>query len=140
MRFWLILAALAAPLLVAARDMTDTAIRAVLEKQVADWNHGEIHSFVLSYAEKCTFVGKTVVEGRAAVEERYKRNYASAAAMGHLTFSELKIKRIEAKIAIVTGAFHLQRSTAGGGDASGIFSLVFERQAGIWRIVLDHTS
>jgi len=139
MRFGLLILALLASPLVFAADDAD-AIRAVLDKQVADWNRGDIPAFVQSYAENCTFVGKTVVEGRAGVEERYHRNYPNAAAMGQLTFSELKIKKIDDRVAIVTGAFHLQREKTAGGDANGIFSLVFERRSGIWRIMLDHTS
>ena len=118
----------------------DSAIRGVLQEQVEDWNRGDITAFVLGYAENCTFVGTAVTEGRAHVEERYRRNYSSPAAMGHLTFSDLKIKKIDNRVSLVTGAFHLQRSVEGGGDKSGIFSLVFERQRGHWRIVLDHTS
>ena len=63
--------------------MTSVAIRAVLDKQVADWNRGDIPAFVQTYAEQCTFVGKTVVEGRAGVEARYRKAYPNAAAMGH---------------------------------------------------------
>ncbi len=118
----------------------DQQIRAVLDKQVSDWNRGDIPAFVQSYAEHCTFIGKSLAEGRAAVEERYHRTYATPAAMGHLTFTDLKIKKIDNRVAIVTGAYHLQRVINGGGDANGLFSLVFERQSGIWRIVLDHTS
>jgi hypothetical protein len=57
-----------------------------------------------------------------------------------LTFTDLKIKQIDQHVAIVTGAYHLQRDTAAGGAASGLFSLVLERQGKIWRIILDHTS
>jgi uncharacterized protein (TIGR02246 family) len=133
-------ALLLAPALAAGEDRVETAIRGVLQKQVEDWNRGDIAAFVLGYAEKCTFVGTAVTEGRAHVEERYRRAYTSPAAMGHLTFSDLKIRKIDNHVALVTGAFHLQRATEGGGDKSGIFSLVFERQRGHWRIVLDHTS
>jgi ketosteroid isomerase-like protein len=42
--------------------------------------------------------------------------------------------------AVVTGHFHLTRSAAGGGDASGVFSLVFEKKPTGWKIILDHTS
>lgn len=112
----------------------------MLQKQVEDWNRGDVTAFVQSYAENCTFVGTGVTEGRARVEERYRRTYASPTAMGHLAFSDLKIRKIHGGVAVVTGAFHLQRSTEGGGDKNGIFSLVFERKSGIWRIALDHTS
>jgi uncharacterized protein (TIGR02246 family) len=139
-RFGLLLLALTLPALVVAEEPDETAIRAVLDKQVADWNRGDIPAFVQSYAEQCTFIGKTVVEGRAGVEERYRRTYATPAAMGHLAFTDLKIKNIDGRVAVVTGAYHLERASDGGGDKSGLFSLVFERQAGVWRIVLDHTS
>ncbi len=132
-------AALLIPALLSAADET-SAVQAVLDKQVADWNRGDIPAFVQTYAETCTFVGKTITQGRAAVEERYHRNYPTAAAMGHLTFEELKIKTIDSRIAIVTRAFHLQRDSASGGDVSGLFSLVLEHQGGAWRIILDHTS
>ena len=139
MRFAVLFLALAlAPTLVHAAE--DTAIRAVLDKQVDDWNRGDIAAFVQSYSENCAFVGKTIVEGRAGVEARYRQNYPTPVAMGHLSFTDLKIKKIDDRVAVVTGAFHLQRSGEAGGDKSGIFSLVLERQTGVWRIVLDHTS
>jgi uncharacterized protein (TIGR02246 family) len=140
MRFaWLWLAFLT-PALVVGKDAAETAIRGVLDKQVDDWNRGDIAAFVLSYAENCTFVGTKVTEGRAGVEQRYRQSYPTADAMGHLTFTDLKIKKIGGKEAIVTGAYHLQRGAQGGGDKSGIFSLVLKREGGTWHIVLDHTS
>ncbi len=140
MRFGLLLLAfLTSPLFFAASAETD--IQALLDKQVADWNRGDISSFVQSYAQECIFVGREkVVEGRAGVESRYRQNYSTPEAMGRLTYTDLKIRKIDNRVTVVTGAFHLQRSGAGGGDKSGIFSLVLERQGAVWRIVLDHTS
>lgn len=117
-----------------------TAIHAVLDKQADDWNRGDIPAFVQTYAEDCTFLGKTVVEGRAGVQERYRQNYSTPAAMGHLSFSDLKIKKIDSRVAVVTGVYHLKRTELAGGDKSGSFSLVLQRRGGVWRIVLDHTS
>jgi uncharacterized protein (TIGR02246 family) len=138
MRFGLLLVALLTPALVFAAE--DAGVRAVLDKQVEDWNRGDIPAFVQTYAEDCTFLGKTVVEGRAGVEERYRQTYSTPAAMGHLTFSDLKIKKIDGQVAVVTGVYHLERPYVAGGDKSGSFSLVLQRKGGIWRIVLDHTS
>jgi uncharacterized protein (TIGR02246 family) len=140
MRLWLLLLALMAPALILGKDTGDTAIRAVLERQVDAWNRGDIPAFISHYSQNCTFVGTHVTEGRAALEQRYRQTYSTPAAMGRLTFTDLKIKKIGARVAIVTGAFHLRRSGEGGGDKTGIFSLVFERQGAAWRIVLDHTS
>jgi uncharacterized protein (TIGR02246 family) len=136
----LLLTALLVPGLVVGKDSGETAIRNVLDKQVEDWNRGDVSGFVQSYAENCTFVGTAVTEGRAALEERYHRVYPTSAAMGHLAFSDIKIKKIGDRVAVVTGAFHLKRTGEGGGDKNGIFSLVLEQQRGTWRIVLDHTS
>lgn len=86
------------------------------------------------------FVGTGVTEGRAKVEERYRHAYASPAAMGQLVFSDLKIRKINGRVVVATGAYHLQRAADAGGDKSGIFSLVFKRRNGVWRIALDHTS
>ena len=47
--------------------------------------------------------------------------------MGKLTFSHLAIRILDANYAVATGNFHLQRTTAGGGNADGIFSLLFKR-------------
>jgi uncharacterized protein (TIGR02246 family) len=138
MRFGLLLLGLMAPALVLAAQ--DSAIQAVLDKQAVDWNRGDISAFVQSYAENCMFLGKTVVEGRAGVEGRYRQRYSTPAAMGHLTFTDLKIKKIDSRVAVVTGAYHLKRTELAGGDANGVFSLVLEHHGGIWRIVLDHTS
>ncbi len=109
MRFGLLFLALLAPALVVGKDAAETAIRGVLDKQMDDWNRGDIAAFVLSYAENCTFVGTGVTEGRAGVEQRYRQAYPTPDAMGRLTFSDLKIKKIGGKEAIVTGAARRRR-------------------------------
>jgi ketosteroid isomerase-like protein len=60
--------------------------------------------------------------------------------MGTLDFSDLTVKMLGRNYAVVTGKFHLARTAAGGGDASGVFSLIFEREPEGWRIILDHTT
>ena len=42
--------------------------------------------------------------------------------------------------AIVIGKFFLTRTKAGGGDTTGIFTLVFRKTRQGWKIILDHTS
>jgi uncharacterized protein (TIGR02246 family) len=120
----------------------ETAIRGVLNAQVAAWNRGDIVAFMHGYkdAPSTTFVGKTVQHGYANILARYQKIYADKEKMGQLTFSELEVKQLDAHFATVTGHFQLARSAAGGGDAAGIFSLVFEKTNGGWKIVLDHTS
>jgi uncharacterized protein (TIGR02246 family) len=118
----------------------EAAIRAALDAQVQAWNRGDIQTFVSTYAEDCTFVGKTVTQGREKVLARYKTSYGTREAMGQLTFDHLTVRSLDKEVAVVTGEFHLERSAAGGGPAHGIFSLVFELHKGQWMIALDHTS
>jgi ketosteroid isomerase-like protein len=50
------------------------------------------------------------------------------------------VKLLGGDYASVIGQFHLKRTAAGGGDTSGVFSLLFHQTGAGWRIVLDHTS
>ena len=124
------------------RTKDTAAIEQVLYDQQADWNRGDIEAFMRGYLDSpdTTFIGKTISHGYQPILERYKKGYASRAAMGRLEFSEVAVRMLGSDHAVVTGRYHLTRTAEGGGDASGIFSLVFEREAEGWRIILDHTS
>jgi uncharacterized protein (TIGR02246 family) len=115
-------------------------IRKALNIQVTAWNDGDIPRFVATYAPDCIFVGKEVARGRAQLEIRYKREYPTREAMGHLEFNGLEILRLSPDITMVIGKWHLERSAKGGSSIGGVFSLVFQLQNGQWMIVLDHTS
>jgi uncharacterized protein (TIGR02246 family) len=128
----------------------EATIRGVLDAQVAAWNRGDVITFMQGYRNSptTTFVGKTIQHGYDNILARYQKGFAGKEKMGQLTFSELEVRQLDAHFATVTGHFHLARSAAGGGDAQGIFSLVFEKSAektagktaGGWKIILDHTS
>jgi len=117
------------------------AVRQVLIDQQTAWNRGDIVTFMQGYADSpdTTFIGRTIEHGYAPILARYQHAYGSPAAMGHLDFTDLQVRMLGADHAVVTGHFHLTRTPAGGGDASGIFSLVFEKEAAGWKIILDHT-
>ena len=97
--------------------------------QVDAWNSGDVVTFMHGYKDSpsTTFVGKTVQHGYADILARYQKSFAGKEKMGQLTFSELEVHQLDAHFATVTGRFHLARSAAGGGDAAGIFSLIFEK-------------
>jgi uncharacterized protein (TIGR02246 family) len=124
----------------------EDAIRQVLGDQASAWNRGDIVTFMHGYDDspQTTFIGKSVEHGYAMILARYQRSYSSPEAMGQLDFSDLDVRMLgpehEPAHAVVTGHFHLTRSAAGGGDASGVFSLVFEKKPTGWKIILDHTS
>ena len=60
--------------------------------------------------------------------------------MGRLKFTIDEIRLVTPDSAVVIGAFALTRTEAGGGNASGRFSLVFVKTPKGWKIVHDHTS
>jgi uncharacterized protein (TIGR02246 family) len=132
-----------APAPVPVQSSKDTAaIEQVLYDQQAAWNKGDVDTFMRGYKDSpdTTFIGKTLSHGFQPILERYKKGYATKAAMGTLDFSELEVRPLGTDYAVVTGNFHLARTAAGGGDSRGIFSLVFEREADGWHIILDHTT
>jgi uncharacterized protein (TIGR02246 family) len=125
-----------------AQQTPEASIRQLLDKQTADWNRGDVEAFMQAYENSpdTTFVGQTVQYGYATILERYKKLYATPAAMGNLTFSHLAIRVLGSGYATVTGNFHLERTPAGGGNADGIFSLVLKKDATGWKIILDHSN
>jgi ketosteroid isomerase-like protein len=125
------------------------AIRTVLDKQVADWNRGDITAFMAGYEDspETTFVGATTInKGFTPILERYKRNYTSHAQMGTLTFSSIEVRLLPTasgitEYAVVTGKFHLDRTEKGAAAKDdGIFSLLWHKGSGGWKIILDHTA
>jgi len=131
---WLALPLFAAP--------PEESIRAVLSTQVEAWNRGDVEAFMTGYAqsEEILFVGKEVKRGYQGLLERYRRDYPDRAAMGKLRFSDLEVRMLGAEHASVLGRYHLTRDDAGGGDARGVFTLLFEKTGGAWKIILDHTT
>jgi uncharacterized protein (TIGR02246 family) len=131
---------IAAALLAAASP--DQDIRSVLDQQVNAWNRGDVHGFMNGYSdsESTTFVGAKITKGHGQVLSDYLKRYPTRAAMGTLRFSDLEIRLLGADYASVVGRWHLDRDKAAGGEAGGIFTLLFQRTAGGWKIILDHTS
>jgi uncharacterized protein (TIGR02246 family) len=125
-----------------AQTAPEAAIRHVLDQQAEDWNRGDVEAFMKGYEDSpaTTFVGQTVQYGYATILERYKKLYATSAAMGKLTYTHLAIRVLDPECAVATGNFHLERTTSGGGNADGIFSLFFKKDSSGWKIILDHTS
>jgi uncharacterized protein (TIGR02246 family) len=118
-------------------------VKRVLEEQQAAWNRGDLDSFATGYMNSpdIAFVGgQKIARGYSGMIARYKANYSTPAKMGQLTFSGLEVKMLGEKYANVLGHFHLERTADGGGNADGVFTLLFEKTAGGWKIIQDHTS
>ena len=137
--FW-ILFVLAASSLQAADGKAEAL--ALMKMQQEAWNRGDLDGFLSGYEKSgsITFVGKTVSRGYSGLVERYRRAYGDREKMGQLTFSELEFQPLGENSAFLIGRFALKRTQAGGGDASGRFTIVLRKSAGGWRIIHDHTS
>jgi uncharacterized protein (TIGR02246 family) len=119
-----------------------TEVEQVLKASEAAWNRGDLAAFASYYDDspETTFIGREVVRGGvAAILARYQRVYPRREA-GTLEFSEIAVRALADGVSLTTGKFTLRRSAAGGGDASGRFTLILERKAGKWKIIRDHTS
>jgi uncharacterized protein (TIGR02246 family) len=129
-----------------ANDEAD--IRAALTAQSDAWNRGDIPVFMQSYEDSpdTTFIGQALRKGYQPILQRYQASYATREQMGTLTFSDVDVRLLpsgcgHSEIALVTGKFHLTRSTHGEAPKNdGIFSLVWRKGRDGWKIILDHTS
>ncbi|NNE68004.1 MAG: SnoaL-like domain-containing protein [Pyrinomonadaceae bacterium] len=122
------------------RSKIENAIRDVINRQVDDWNKGDIEGFMEGYwkSPDLRFVsGNTVSKGWQAAYDRYKKGYDTREKMGTLSFSELEITVLNKKSAFVTGRFTLVRKKD---TPTGLFTLVFRKLDGGWKVVHDHTS
>ena len=115
-------------------------VRQVLDVQITAWNRGDLAGFVAFYSPDSVFVGKNLSRGNAEILERYKKGFPTQEKMGTLNFTDVEVRLLGSEYASIIGRFHLVRTAAGGGNADGIFNLVFRKTADGWKIILDHTS
>ena len=123
-----------------ASSSAETAIRQLMADQVAAWNSGNIDEFMKGYwnNDSLMFIGHSgITYGYQQTLDNYKKNYSNADQMGKLFFTLLKVKRLSPDYYFVIGKWLLKRKT---GDIGGIYTLLFRKIDGQWRIVCDHTS
>lgn len=126
----------------------EAAIHSAIDKQVEAWNRADIPAFMQAYEDSpdTTFIGLHLRKGYQPILQRYKENYTSREQMGTLTFHDLDIRLLpngcgKTELALATGRFHLERTQHGASSKDdGIFSLVWRKGPGGWKIILDHTS
>ncbi|HEY0006934.1 MAG TPA: nuclear transport factor 2 family protein [Pyrinomonadaceae bacterium] len=117
-----------------------SAVRAVLDAQVAAWNRGDIEGFMDGYARSAelSFVsGDRLTRGWQETLDRYKKSYDSREKMGQLAFTELEITPLGKDAAVALGRWQLARAAD---TPHGRFTLILRRTKQGWRIVHDHTS
>ena len=118
-------------------------VRAVLTHSEEAWNRGDLVAFASYYEDspETTFVGRDVIRGGVqAILARYRKAYPTRETMGTLSFSNVDVRSLAPDLALVIGEFHLERSAAGGGNASGRYTLILRKTPSGWKIIHDHTS
>jgi ketosteroid isomerase-like protein len=120
-------------------------ISKTLQASAAAWSRGDLAAFMQCYdgGPNTEYVKSTgVVEGFTAIRDMYASRYGNGAghAMGRLSLELTNYRQLGAAYALVTGHFALARAKSDGGDATGIFTLVFHRSAAGWHIIYDHSS
>jgi ketosteroid isomerase-like protein len=118
------------------------AIRTVLDKQVVDWNRGDLEAFATGYknSSDILFMGSRISRGYAQMLDSYRKGYSTKGKMGTLSFTSLEVQPLDERFATVTGNFHLERTPNGGGNVDGYFLLVFEKTPVGWKIIRDDTT
>jgi ketosteroid isomerase-like protein len=118
------------------------AVDAVLKRQVADWNRGDLDGFLKGYWQSPKVVfqsGGQRFDGWDAMRDRYRRRYqAEGRAMGQLEFSGLEIEPLGADAALARGGWRL--TMPDGKKPGGLFTVVFRKLPEGWKIIHDHTS
>jgi len=114
----------------------------VLLVQEKAWNSGDLEGYLKGFKNSpdTIFMARQISRGYAQIAEDYRHNYPNRTLMGQLSFSELEAHPISDTLAICLGRYHLDRGRKDGGAADGMFSLVMEKTAEGWKIVLDHTN
>jgi ketosteroid isomerase-like protein len=124
------------------QEDTVRAVRAVLDRQVIDWNKGDLDGFLTGYwnSPKVVFQsGGQRFDGWEAMRDRYRRRYqAEGRAMGRLVFSALDIEPLGPEAALARGRWQL--TMPDGTTPGGLFTVIFRKLPEGWKIVHDHTS
>jgi ketosteroid isomerase-like protein len=118
----------------------EAAIRRIMANQTDAWNKGDLNGFMKGYwkNDSLLFIGKSGPSyGYRQALINYKKNYSGRDQMGKLFFDLLRVKRLSADYYFVIGKWFLKRKA---GDIGGVYTLLFHRIDGEWRIIVDHTS
>jgi hypothetical protein len=141
-RALILFAVATSPFLQAQGTAPAQVIRAVLDKQVVDWNRGDMDAFATGYKNSpdILFIGSRMNRGYTQMLDGYRKAYSTKEKMGVLSFTRLEVQPLDEHFATVTGNFHLERTAAGGGNVDGYFLLVFEKTPEGWKIIRDDTT
>ena len=125
---------------VSAQSKDVSEIKALLVKQNAAWNKGDIAGFMEGYwnNDSLMFIGKSGIKyGWKNTLDNYKKGYPDTASMGKLKFELIEFKKLSTENYFVVGKWFLTRTI---GNIDGVFTLVIKKIKNKWLIIADHSS
>lgn len=116
---------------------TEGELDTVLSAQVEAWNKGDLTAYLSFYkdARDTQAMFTSPIRGLAGIRNAYLLNFPNAEAMGTIDESEIAVRPLGEKFALVTGVYHLARNKKAGGTADGLFTDIFEKTPRGWKIV-----
>lgn len=118
-------------------------IEKVLDGQIAEWQKGNIDGFMAGYwhSDSLQFItSRGIKKSYDSVSNNYKKHYDTPEKRGFLTFRNLQFQTLDQANEIVhcTGRWHIA-ANENEAEKSGVFSLIFKKINGEWKIIIDHT-
>ena len=120
-------------------DSDKERILEILNEQEEAWNNGDIESFMKAYwkSEELKFYSSNgLTTGWEETKENYYKRYPSKEDMGQLTFGVTGLDKVNEDSYFLMGTYSLLRKND---NPTGIFTLIWSRINGQWKIVADMT-
>jgi hypothetical protein len=142
----LALAQAPAPPISAADRLSIQAIQQILDESVVGWNTGDLERWAAPYsdAESSTFSGaREVLHHARSVAIDANRSYFTAAhanERGYLRYETIEIDPLDSTHFLGFVRFEIVYAGADHLRFSGVSSMIFAREAGAWKIVMQHDS
>ena len=118
-----------------------TQVAALLDRQAAAWNAGDLEGFMSAYdrSPSTTYIGSGgLIEGYDGIRARYAPEFEVNAARDSLRFESLQVREVDARIGVATARYVLERD--GMVTSTGPFTLVLLNVEGAWLIVHDQSA
>jgi uncharacterized protein (TIGR02246 family) len=118
----------------------DAEVRRRLQSTADAWNRADLAGHVAAYADSAAFMTvRGPMIGRDKIESSLRRGFWRAGKpLQTLRYEHVSVRALGRDHALVTGRFVL--SGGGRDDASGWFSLIWERGPKGWEEIHDHSS
>jgi len=118
----------------------DAEVRRKLQSTADAWNRADLGGHVEAYADSAAFMtGRGPMIGRDKIESSLRRGFwRDGKPVQTLRYEHVNVRGLGRDHALVTGRFVLTGD--GREDASGWFTLVWERGPDGWQEIHDHSS